>query len=250
MRLKDKVAIVTGGATGIGRAITEAYVREGAKVLIASRTAAVGEAAAQELRERGGSAVYVQTDVSQLPQLDHLVSETIRQFGRIDILVNNAGLVTEFGPFFEVTEERFDKVVGVNLKGAFFLSQKVARERIEAGRGGKIIFISSNIAQRAQKDSAHYVATKGGLNALVVNLAGELGKYQITVNALSPGEIFVESAREFFEDPAMQPVFQAIPLARIGQPPDVAGAAVFLASSEADYITGVNIAVDGGQLIT
>ena len=250
MRLKDKVAIVTGGATGIGKAITQAYAREGAKVVIASRRADIGAACAQELTDQGHTVVYVQTDISRLPQLDNLVAETLRQFGHIDILVNNAGIVTEFGPFFECTEERFDKVAAVNLKGSFFLTQAVAAQMIEAGTGGKIIFISSNVAQMAQEDSAHYVATKGGLNSLVINLAGELGPHGITVNAISPGEILVESAREWFEDPANQWRFERIPLRRIGQPEDVAGAAVFLAGCEADYITGVNIAVDGGQLIT
>jgi len=250
MRLKDKVAIVTGGATGIGQAITAAYAREGAKVVIASRRAQVGEAASQELTQQGYSVTHVQTDISRLEQLDNLVAKTLGQFGQIDILVNNAGIVTEFGPFFECTEERFDKVTAVNLKGSFFLTQKVAAEMIEAGRGGKIIFISSNVAQMAQADSAHYVATKGGLNSLVINLAGELGPHGINVNAISPGEIFVESAREWFKDPANQRRFEAVPLRRVGQPQDVAGAAVFLAGSESDYVTGANIPVDGGQLIT
>jgi NAD(P)-dependent dehydrogenase (short-subunit alcohol dehydrogenase family) len=120
---------------------------------------------------------------------------------------------------------------------------------VEAG-GGKIIFISSNIAQRAQPESAHYVASKGGLNSLVINLAAVLGPHGIQVNAISPGEIYVEAAAEWFDDPANQELFQAIPLGGIGQPGDVAGAAVFLASSESDYVTGVNIAVDGGQLVT
>ncbi len=250
MRLKDKVAIVTGGATGIGKAIAHAYAREGAKVVIASRRADIGEACAQELTDQGHTALYVQTDISRIEQNVELVAVTVAHFGQIDILVNNAGIVTEFGPFFECTEERFDKVADVNLKGSFFLTQAVAAQMIRAGNAGKIIFISSNVAQMAQEDSAHYVATKGGINSLVINLAGELGPHGITVNAISPGEVFVESAREWFEDPANQWRFEKLPLRRIGRPEDVAGAAVFLAGSEADYITGVNIPVDGGQLIT
>jgi len=212
MRLADKVAIVTGGATGIGRGISEAFPREGAKIVIACRTRKRGEAVVDDLTKAGAEAVYVQTDISQLDQIDHLVRETVNLFGRVDILVNNAGVITEFGPFLECTEERFDKVISVNLKGSFFLTQRVAREMIQTG-GGKIIFISSNIAQRAQPDSAHYVASKGGINALVINLAAVLGPHNICVNAISPGEIRVEAAAGWFDDPANQELFQAIPAA-------------------------------------
>ena len=248
MRLKDKVAIVTGGATGIGKGITEAYAREGAKVVIACRTPQTGEAMVQQLAAEGFPALYVRADISVLADIDNLIEETLRQFGRIDILVNNAGLITEGAPFLECNEEKFDKVVDVNLKGTFFATQKVAQQMINTG-GGKIIFISSNIAQMAQPASAHYAATKGGINSLVINLAAELGPYNICVNALAPGDILVEKVMEWFEDPAVHHRFQTMPVARIGQPEDVAGAAVFLASSESDYITGVNIPVDGGQLI-
>ena len=248
MRLREKVAVVTGGATGIGKGISEAYAQEGATVVIACRNRENGEAMVRQLAAEGCPASYVRTDISVLADIDNLVEETLHQFGHIDILVNNAAVVTEFGPFFECSKASFDKLVAVNLEGSFFVTQRVAAQMIKTG-GGKIIFISSTAAQMAAAGCAQYVATKGGINSLVINLAAELGPYNICVNAISPGHIFVETAREWFEDPGNKELFEAVPLGRFGQPEDVAGAAVFLASSESDYITGVNIPVDGGQLV-
>jgi len=253
-RLQDKIAIVTGGGTGIGRGISLGYAREGAVVVIANRTEATGNRVAQEIESNGGRALFVRTDIRSFQDVDNLVQRTVDAFGRIDILVNNAGVATSFAPFLEITPEMYDLVVNTNLRGTFFLTQRVARvmteqEPRERGIRGKILMITSNIADIAQRETAHYSSTKGGLNSLTRVLALELSDYGICVNAIAPGEIYVESARDFFDDPANKPRFDAIPLRRFGYPEDVAGAAIFLASSESDYITGTITVIDGGQLI-
>ena len=168
--------------------------------------------------------------------------------GRIDILVNNAGVATAFAPFLDLLPEMYDLVADTNLRGTFFVTQRVARVMAQQ-RSGKIAIISSNLADIAQPETCHYIATKGGLKSLTKGLALELSPYGICVNAIAPGEIYVESAREFFDDPANKPRFDAIPLRRFGYPRDVAGAAIFLASSESGYITGTTTVIDGGQSI-
>lgn len=242
MRLRDKVAIVTGGATGIGEGISEAFAADGASVIIASRNADRGEAVARRL-----GALYVQTDIADVKSVDRLVSEVLSRQGRIDVLVNNAGIIGYRNAFLEVTESEYDTVVNVNLRGTFFMSQRVARVMVKQ-KAGSIIHISSNISLMAEDDAAHYMASKGGINSLTLAMANELGPYGIRVNAIAPGEILVEAARAFYESDASKQRIGKLPLRRIGMPKDVAGLAVFLASSESDYLTGTIIPVDGGQL--
>jgi NAD(P)-dependent dehydrogenase (short-subunit alcohol dehydrogenase family) len=247
-RLQDKIAIVTGGGTGIGRGISLGYAHEGAVVVIANRREETGNRVVQEIEDSGGQALFVRTDIRSLEDVNNLVQRTVETFGRIDILVNNAGVATSFAPFLELTPEMVDLVVNTNLRGTFFLTQRVAR--VMAGqRSGKIVMITSNIADIAQPETAHYSSTKGALNSLTRVLALELSEYNIYVNAIAPGEIYIESAKDFFDDPANKPRFDAVPLRRFGYPEDVAGAAIFLASSESDYITGTITVIDGGQSI-
>ena len=248
-RLDDKVAIITGGGTGIGWAIAEAFAAEGAKLVIACRRREVGEKAVGELSGRGTEAIFVQTDISIPDQGRSLVQRTLQHFGALDILVNNAGISTDFVPFLELSEEQFDLVVGTNLRGTFFLSQAAAAEMAERG-GGKIVHITTNITEVAQAGTAHYMAAKGGLRSLTRNMALELAPHNIQVNAVAPGEIFVEAARDFFEDPANQERFAAVPAGRIGRPEEVAGAVIHLASAEASYQTGTTTFIDGGQMIS
>jgi NAD(P)-dependent dehydrogenase (short-subunit alcohol dehydrogenase family) len=164
------------------------------------------------------------------------------------VLVNNAGISTSFVPFLAIREEEYDEVVGTNLRGTFFLSQAAAREMARTG-GGKIVIVGSNLAEIAQPGCAHYMATKGGLRSLARSLALELAPLGIQVNAVAPGEIFVEAARDFFEDPANKPRFAQIPAGRIGRAEEVAGAVVMLASADSSYITGQMLVIDGGQSI-
>ena len=247
-RLEDKVAIVTGGGTGIGRGIALAYAREGAIVVIANRREEKGQGVVNEIEREGGRALFVRTDIRSLPDIDNLVERAVEAYGRIDILVNNAGVATAFAPFLNLPPDMYDLVADTNLRGTFFVTQRVARVMAQQ-RSGKIVIISSNLADIAQPETCHYMATKGGLKSLTKGLALELSPYGICVNAIAPGEIYVESAKEFFDDPANRPRFDAVPLRRFGYPQDVAGAAVFLASSESDYITGTTTVIDGGQSI-
>lgn len=248
-RLDDKVAIITGGGTGIGWAIAEAFAAEGAKLVIACRRREVGEKAVGELSGRGSEAIFVQTDISIPDQGRSLVQRTLEHFGALDILVNNAGVSTDFVSFLELTEDQFDLVVGTNLRGTFFLSQAAAREMAKRG-GGNIVHLTTNITEVAQAGTAHYVSSKGGLRSLTRNMALELAPHNIRVNAVAPGEIFVEAARDFFEDPANQERFAAVPAGRIGKAEEVAGAVVYLASSESSYQTGTTIFIDGGQMVS
>lgn len=247
-RLQDKVAIVTGGGTGIGRGIALAYAREGAIVVIANRREEKGQGVVNEIEREGGRALFVRTDIRSLPDIDNLVERAVEAYGRIDILVNNAGVATAFAPFLNLPPDMYDLVADTNLRGTFFVTQRVARVMAQQ-RSGKIVIISSNLADIAQPETCHYMATKGGLKSLTKGLALELSPYGICVNAIAPGEIYVESAKEFYDDPANKPRFDAVPLRRFGYPQDVAGAAVFLASSESDYITGTTTVIDGGQSI-
>lgn len=246
--LKDKIVIVTGGATGIGRAISQRFAQEGSKVIIVCRTKSNGEAIVKEIKAKGGEALFHQTDISCAESIDKLIQKTLEKYGAINILINNAGIVTMRQPFLEVTEEAYDTVVNINLRGTFFMSQKVGRVMVKQ-RSGCIINISSNITQKAEENATHYIAAKGGINAMTRNMAYELAPYNIRVNAVSPGEIYVESAKDFFDDPVNKPRFEHIPLKRLGYPEDVVGIVLFLASEEASYITGVNVPVDGGQII-
>lgn len=248
-RLKGQTALITGGGTGIGRAIAEAFAAEGARLVIAARRPDVGEQAAEELRAGGTEVHFVATDISDPEQSRALVGATVDLLGGLDILVNNAGLSTSFVPFLELGEEEFDLVVGTNLRGTFFLSQAAAKEMVRRG-GGKIVLITTNITEIAQAGCAHYMSSKGGLRSLTRSMALELAPHNIQVNAVAPGEIFVEAARDFFCDPANAERFAAIPAGRIGRAEEVAGAVVMLASEDSSYITGQTLFVDGGQMIS
>jgi glucose 1-dehydrogenase len=248
-RLQGKTALITGGATGIGRSIAEAFVGEGCRIVIAGRRTDVGQQAAEALRAGGGEAHFVATDIRDPEQSRGLVRATVDLLGGLDILVNNAGISTSFVPFLELSEEQFDLVVGTNLRGTFFLSQAAAKEMVRRG-GGKIVLITTNITEIAQAGCAHYMSSKGGLRSLTRSMALELAPHSIQVNAVAPGEIFVEAARDFFCDPAQAERFAAIPAGRIGRAEEVAGVVVMLASEDSSYITGQTLFVDGGQMIS
>ena len=249
MRLEGKVAIVTGGGRGIGRAIALGYAREGAAVVVNySRSREAAEDAAQSIRTGGGKAVAIGADVSKLDQHDALITAALEEFGVLHILVNNAGV--EFHePVLQASPETWEQTVGVNLKGAYFLSSKAAPVMMRSG-GGKIINISSVHDVEPLRDRAIYSITKGGLMMLVKSLALELAEYNIHVNAISPGAILTDMNRKHLTETARRErLLSRIPLKRIGEPEDIVGAAVFLASSESDYVTGTTIYVDGGLLL-
>jgi glucose 1-dehydrogenase len=250
MRLKDQVAIVTGAGSGIGRAIAIGLAREGAAVVVNDLPPGVtaGETV-QQIQAAGGRGVAVAADVADLSAHDRLVQAALDSFGHLDILVNNAGVQIR-QPFLEATPQAWDRTVEVNLKGPYFLAQKAAAAMIRAGRGGKILNVASIHDTVPLRDRSVYCITKGGMSLLTKSLALELAEHHINVNALSPGAISTNMNREAFADPAYrEAVRQKIPWKRIGEPEDLVGAAVFLVSPEASYITGATLYVDGGLLM-
>lgn len=247
MQLEGKVALVTGSSLGIGEAIARAFGREGAKVTIDYKTHR--EPAEQLCQELGqGNAIAVQADVSQITDINKLIDQTIATFGRLDILVNNAG-IEQPTPFLEVTEEQWDKQLAVDLKGPFFVAQAAARQMVKQGKG-RIINISSVHEDLPMPGNAPYCAAKGGLRMLTRTLADELAPHHITIVNIGPGAIATPINKKTLADPQkMQTLLGSIPLGRIGQPGDVAGLAVWLASDAADYVTGTTFFIDGGLMI-
>ena len=245
-RLDGKFAVVTGGGRGIGRAIVEAFVAEGAHVAIAELDPEIGQDAARAVAAAGRQSLFVQTDVSKKSQIDAMVAQVLEEFGQIDILVNNAGI--HIGEsFLEVTEELFDRTLNTNLKSQFFCTQAVARHMAER-RAGKIIIMSSVSAEIADPGASHYCVGKGGSQMLTRSAALELAEYNIQVNAICPGTIKTKLTPWYDTQDAVDYCKKLVPAGRFATPDEVAGAAVFLASGESSYVTGASIVVDGGLM--
>jgi glucose 1-dehydrogenase len=246
MRLKGRVALITGASSGIGRAIALRFAEEGAHIVVNHFGQ---EERAKRVCERieayGGRALSIEADVSQVVEIHRMVDETIRHFGRVDICVNNAGVQREV-PFLEVTEDDWEFMTKVDLKGAFFVAQACARDMVKRRRG-KIINISSVHQEIAKPRFAPYCAAKGGLGMLTKTLAMELAEYKINVNGIAPGAIATPMNEDVLEDPeAEASVCREIPWGRFGRPKEVAALAAWLASDEADYVTGATYFIDGG----
>ena len=250
MRLKGKRALITGGDQGIGRGIAERFAEEGADIVISFRSHQKNaDETVARLREFGRQAHALQNDVSNIETLKKFFDDAESLLGgSVDVLVNNAG-VERHAEFLEATEKDFDLVLGVNLKGPFFLSQIFARSLVAAKRPGKIINISSVHEELPFPNFASYCAAKGGLKMLCRDLAIELAPHGITVNNIAPGAIKTPINEELLRDPKkLDPLLENIPLRRLGTPEDVAACAAFLASADADYITGATLVTDGGLL--
>lgn len=250
MQLENKVAIVTGGAHGIGLAIARRYVTEGAKVVIADVDAAAGEAAAKDLG--AGRCSFTRADVGDKGDAGRLVGEAFRLFGGLDILVNNAGIV-HGADFLDIEEADFDRVLRVNLKGAFLVGQAAARRMVtEVGAGrpaGAIINMSSINATLAIPNQVPYCVSKGGLAQLTKVMALSLAPYGIRVNAIGPGSIMTDILRSVGSDrEAKRRILSRTPLGRIGEPEEIASVAVFLAGGDSSYITGQTVYADGGRI--
>jgi glucose 1-dehydrogenase len=250
MQLGGKVAVVTGAASGINRAIATRFAAEGANVVVADVDARGGGETAVAIVSAGGRAIAVQTDVRRRDQVEAMARAAVGAFGGIDVLVNGAGIET-LVPFLDLPDEDWDRVLGVNLTGSFVCGQVVAREMVRAGRRGKIVNIASINAAIALPNQAHYVASKGGVLMLTKAMALELAPHGINVNAIGPGVVETPLTAGSLADPARRRLLMShIPLGRVAQPDDIAGAAVFLASEASNYITGTILYVDGGWLIS
>jgi glucose 1-dehydrogenase len=247
--LTGKVAIVTGGGQGIGEAISKRLAQEGAKVVIAEINPETSKKVVSEIKGKGQEAVAMQIDISKSADVRRLVDETLRRFGGIDILVNNAG-VNKRTPFLDISEEEWDWVQGINLKGTLLCSQMVAREMVKAGKKGKIVNMSSIFVEMADPNQTNYSISKAGVYQLTMNMALELAPYGINVNAIGPGPIKTALTKHLVEDPEKyRLLLESIPLGRMGQPIDIANAVFFLVGPESDFITGHLLIVDGGKLI-
>lgn len=251
MKLDGKTAIITGGARGIGYAVAERFLNEGARVVIADIEQEQGVAAERDLAKLG-QARFVRADVGKRLDVHNLVASTIDAFGDVDILVNNAG-VTHQADFLDVTEDDFDQVLRVNLKGAFLAGQAAARFMVDkvksGGAPGAIINMSSINAVVAIADQVPYAVSKGGITQLTTVMALGLAPYGIRVNAIGPGSISTDMLARAKADPAAKArMLSRTPLGRIGEPEEIAAIAAFLASDDASYITGQTIFADGGRL--
>lgn len=246
MRLKDKVAVITGGARGIGKETALLFAREGARVVICDVDAQAGQAALEEIKTSGADVLFYKVDVTSRSEVAAMVDGAVQKFGRIDILINNAG-ITQDGFLTKLTEEQWDRVVDINLKGVFNCSQAVAQVMLNQGRG-KIINASSVVGVYGNIGQTNYAATKAGVIGMTRSWAKELGKKGINVNAVAPGFIVTDMTSKVPEK-VLDLMKEKTPLGRLGQPKDIANAYLFLASDEADYVNGAILSVDGGLVL-
>jgi len=247
MRLEGKVALVTGSSKGIGRGIAIRFAQEGADVVINYNSSAdEAQEVLKEVEATGRKGYVVKANLAIVSEVRQLISEGVNHFGKLDILINNAG-IEKHAPFLEATEEDYDKVLDVNLKGVFFATQTMAQHLVSTKRPGKIINTSSVHEELPFPNFTSYCAAKGGLKMMMRNLSIELAPYGITINNIAPGAIQTPINTALLNDKAkLTALLQQIPLARLGKPEDVASLAVFLASAESDYVTGATYVVDGG----
>jgi 2-hydroxycyclohexanecarboxyl-CoA dehydrogenase len=248
----EKVALVTGAAAGIGWAISRRLSRDEIAIGVLDISGDSAAKVAIDITAAGGKAVALTADVSSREQVSAAVDDLRAAFGPVTILVNNAG-ITGFVPFLEITDDQWDKMLKVNLKSAFIVTQLIIPDMITAG-WGRVVNISSSSAQSGAANMAHYSSSKGGMIALTRTLAQEFGKYNITCNTIPPRFVHnTEMSLASFEREDMKPRFQAMveagPIRRHGEPEDVAGAAAWLVSDEAGYVTGQVIGVNGGRYV-
>jgi NAD(P)-dependent dehydrogenase (short-subunit alcohol dehydrogenase family) len=249
MKLQDRVAIVTGATKGIGVAVAQEYAKEGAKVVLAGRTAELGEAVARGIRDQGGDAFFVTCDVSQRADVDRLVQTAVERYQHIDIVVNNAG-VNHSANFMDITDADWDWVMGVDLKGTFMLSQAAARVMIAQGRPGVIINVSSVMAVLALADQVPYCAAKGAVNQMTKAMALALIDKGIRVNAVGPGPVMTELMQRVVNNEAKhRQLMERLPIGYIASCEEIARVCVFLASDDSSYIMGQCIYPDGGRMI-
>ena len=257
MLLKDRVAIITGGASGIGRGVAQRFAREGAKLMLVDLDPAGLDETAAQVKDAGAEAETFEADVSVTEQVEAFFAKTVERFGRLDICVNNAGIGNPPGPLVQMTDEGFDRTVAVNLRGVFLCMRAAGRQMLQQGDGGRIISVASQAGKTGFAFLSPYCATKAGVILMSKAMAKEVGASKITVNVVCPGTIDTPLLRG-----TLDPILEAqgvtleewalkngppIALNRIGYPRDVANVITFLASDDADYMTGQAINISGGQ---
>jgi NAD(P)-dependent dehydrogenase (short-subunit alcohol dehydrogenase family) len=241
MKFQSKVIVVTGAANGIGKHIAIGFARKGANVVVADIDEYKGEKTVKTIKENDGNAIFVHTDVRNPKQIEQLMQSAVQAFGTIDILINNAG-VSRWKPVYELSVEEWDDIVNTNLRSAFFCSKEAAKIMRQNEKGGAIINISSTRALMSEEHSEAYAASKGGLLSLTHALAVSLSEHRIRVNAISPGWIQTSDYE------SLRPIdHQQHPAGRVGTPEDVLKACLYLADPENDFVTGINLVVDGGM---
>lgn len=246
MELKDRVALITGSARGIGKEIARVFAEQGATVIISDINAEMAAATADEFKKQGYQAEHFACDVTSVESVEQMVNKILDKFNRIDILLNNAG-ITKDNLLLRMKDDEWDAVLKVNLKGTFNCTKVVAKAMLKA-RKGKIISIASVIGIMGNAGQANYAASKAGIIGFTKSVARELASRGITANAIAPGYIQTEMTDKLSEK-TREEILKNIPLQKLGTPRDVAGVCLFLASDDANYITGQTIVVDGGMAI-
>ncbi|MSP88420.1 MAG: SDR family oxidoreductase [Alphaproteobacteria bacterium] len=246
MRLQNRVALITGGAKGIGRGCVERFLAEGARVAAVDIDVAAGNRLVEELKGKG-ELVFFECNVGKRPAVENAVAQTVKHFGQIDILVNNAG-INRPNDFLKMPEEDFDLVIQTNLKSVFLFGQAVGRHMVERGKGGAIVNMASTSVIITMGNIAAYAASKGGISSITKAMALNLAPHGIRVNAVGPGTIITELTKRLMDDPVQsKKIMSRTPLGRFGTPADVAAVIFFLASDDAAYVTGQTIYIDGGR---
>jgi len=246
--LSKKVAIVTGGGSGIGKATSLLLAQEGAAVAVADVYRERAEKVAAEIQKQGGPAIGIEADVSAAPGVDTMIAEVINKWGNIDVLINNAGIILQAAAV-DMTEPQWDKILTNNLKSCFLCSRAAAQQMIRQGHGGRIVNISSIHAVLSEPSAAAYTAAKGGMEAFSRTLATELAPHKITVNCIRPGATYTELTVPMYTESVKEALFMRIPLKEIAEAAWIADGIVFLASKRARYITGQTLTIDGGYIM-
>ena len=245
MRLENKKAIVTGGACGIGKAIAERFAEEGAEVCILDINDEASSKVVEDIEKTGGSAYSIHCDVGDSKQVDAAFSKAMDSMGGLNILVNNTGVIRQ-SPVLETSEEDWDFIIRTNLKSVFLCTKKALKEMVRAGKGGRIIAISSIHSVLSEPNCCHYTTSKGGMESFMRTVATEMAPNKITANFIRPGATYTDLTIPMYTKSVKESLYKRIPLAEIADAEWIANAALFLASDESRYMTGQDITVDGG----